>query len=112
MTIELPFIPKSINELLAMNRFTRAIYTKETKETVAWLCKGIKEKILKWPVDVKILIISGNKQKKDCDNYTGKALIDGLVLGGILPDDNTDYVRSVLVSISYGSETMTRIELS
>ena len=111
MTIELPFIPKSLNELLGMHRFARSKYTKETKEQVAWLCKNLKP-IKKFPVDVSILIISGSKHKKDCDNYTGKSFIDGIVLGGLLPDDNTDYIRSITIAVTYGNEDMTRIKLS
>ena len=95
-----------------MNRWERAKYTKETKENVAWLCKEKRQKVNKFPVDVNILIISGSKHKKDCDNYTGKAIIDGLVIGGVLPDDNTDYIKSITVEIQYGEADKTVIELS
>ena len=111
MEVILPFIPKSLNDLLAMNLFARAKYTKEVKEDVAWQCKQNRLKVDKLPVDVNILIVSKSKHKKDCDNYTGKAIIDGLVMGGVLPDDNTDYIRSITVEIQYGKADETRIKL-
>lgn len=112
MKIEFDFIPVSLNELFGMHRFARAKYTKERKEEVAWLCKQIKEKVYKWPVDVNILIISKSKHKKDSANYSCKAEIDGLVLGGLLPDDNTDYVRRVTFEVQYGEKDKTIVTLN
>lgn len=112
MVIELPFIPASLNELFGMHYRTRANWTRERKEEVAWLCKQIKKKVYKFPVDVNILIISGNKHKKDAANYSCKAEIDGLVLAGILPDDNSDYIRRVSFEIQYGEKDKTIIKLS
>jgi len=111
MTIELPFITASLNELFSMHYRTRANYTKETKEDVAWRVKTLKNKPKEFPLDVKIQVIAGDKRKRDCDNHTGKALLDGLVLGGVLPDDNTDYVRSVTISVTYGEKDKTIITL-
>lgn len=111
MVIELPFIPKSLNDLFSMNRFARAKYTKETKEAVAWTVKTLKDKPIDFPVVVDITIHSKSKHKKDCDNYTGKAIIDGLVMGGVLPDDNTDYISSITVSIEYGAVDKTVLEI-
>lgn len=113
MEITLPFIPASLNELFGMHRFARAKYTKERKEEVAWICKTLKDKPTVFPVEVSILIISKSKHKKDCDNYLGgaKSLMDGLVLGGVLPDDNTDYISKISLSIQYGEKDQTIITL-
>ena len=103
-----------------MHRFARAKYTKERKEEVAWICKTLKDKPTVFPVEVSILVISGKSKgknnqhhKKDCDNYLGgaKSLMDGLVLGGILPDDKTDYISKIWLSIQYGEKDQTIITL-
>ena len=111
MNITLPFIPASLNELFGMHRFARAKYTKERKEEVAWLCKNLKNGPIVFPIEVSILIISKSKHKKDCDNYLGgaKSIIDGLVLGGVMPDDSTDWIAKISVAIEYGSEDKTII---
>ena len=109
MTVTFPFIPASLNELFGMHRFARAKYTKERKEEVAWLVKG-KPKITE-RVDIHFLIISKNRHKKDSSNYTAKAELDGLVLGGLLQDDNSDYVRRVSFEVQYGEKDQTIIEL-
>lgn len=92
-----------------MHYRTRAKWTKERKEEVAWLVKGKK---VKTPVDIHFLITSGNKHLKDPSNYTAKACIDGLVLGGLLPDDNSDYVRRVSFEMQYGEADKMIVKLS
>lgn len=110
MEITLPTIPASLNELFSMNRFARAKYTKERKEMVAWLVKG-KPQITEI-VDIHYLITSKSKHKKDSSNYTAKAEQDGLVLGGLLKDDNTDFVRKVTYEVQYGAEDKTIIVIN
>lgn len=109
ITIELPFTPISLNKLLGMNRWERAKFTKERKEEVAWLVK--EKKVKKFPVNIDIIIISGNKHKKDSGNYVGKAILDGLILGGLIPDDNTDYIRKVSFEVRYGEKDKTIIKI-
>lgn len=87
----------------------RSKWTRERKEVVAWLVKG-KPKITE-RVDIHFLIISKNRHKKDASNYTAKAELDGLVLGGLLVDDNSDYIRRVSYEVQYGDENQTIITL-
>jgi len=110
MKIEFDFLPASLNQLFDMHYRARAKWTKERKETVAWLVKQYEP--ITEPVDIHFLMTSGNKHKKDSSNYTGKACLDGLVLGGLLKDDNTDYVRKVSFEMIYGEKDKTIIELS
>lgn len=110
MTLEFPFIPASLNQLFNMHYRVRAKFTKERKEEVAWLCKKYPK--ISQKVDIHFLIISKSKHKKDSANYSCKAEIDGLVLGGLLEDDNTDYVRRVSFEIQYSDRDRTIINLS
>ena len=112
LEITLRFVPESLNEILAMHYRKRANYTKELKEAVYYECLAQKlNPITKFPVHVYITIHSKNKHKKDCDNYTAKAIIDGLVLAKVIPDDNTDYIKPLTVDIEYSGEDKTVIIL-
>lgn len=57
------------------------------------------------PVDkceVRFTFIFGDRKRRDPDNYaaTVKMIIDGLVLAGILPDDNFNHVVKIEMSIA------------
>lgn len=47
---------------------------------------------------VNINIHSIRKRLTDCDGVSGKAVIDGLILAGLLKDDGPKFVQSVTFS--------------
>jgi hypothetical protein len=56
------------------------------------------------PVDkceLRFTFIFGDRKRRDPDNYaaTVKMIIDGLVMAGILPDDNFNHVVKIEMSI-------------
>ena len=56
------------------------------------------------PVDkceLRFTFIFGDRKRRDPDNYaaTVKMIIDGLVIAGILPDDNFNHVAKIEMSI-------------
>lgn len=110
MVIEIPFCPKSMNELIGMYFRARSKYNSETKEAIAWICKQYKP-VKKYPVDISYTIVKKSKHKGDSDNMVAKVFTDGLVAGGILKDDSTDYVRRVSYELQYGEEDKTIIEI-
>ena len=112
--IELPFITKSLNDIMGMHYRTRANYVKEIKEQSYYYIKeqGYKPWGGKYPVDISFIIQKKDKRKGDSDNWTGKAIMDSLVLAGILPDDNTNYVRVVSYQLVYGDRDKTTIKLN
>lgn len=57
-----------------------------------------KRKVCQINAPVHIHIHSVRKRLADIDGISGKAAIDGLVEGGILPDDNPKYVKKVSFS--------------
>lgn len=54
-----------------------------------------KEKVKRVDTPVCIYIHSKRKRLTDADGVSAKAAIDGLVISGILEDDNTEYVTRV-----------------
>lgn len=60
---------------------------------------------------VKIHIHSVRKRLADPDGLSGKAVIDGLVKTGVLPDDSLKYVSGVEFSQEKGSEEKTIITI-
>ena len=112
MKITIPDTPKSLNQLFAMHSMVRYKYSKETKEMVGWIAQQYKlDK--KFPVKIKFTITFDKIRRRDVDNYLGgcKYWIDGLVAGGLLPDDCTEYVKAVSVELKVGKKTETTIEI-
>lgn len=102
-------------ERLARSHWSKANEVKrEETETSMLYAKEAGLKPVEGPVDVSIVFceevrfFKNGKRKKprDVDNIQGavKPIIDGLVKGGILPDDGPDYVRRVMPSVKYVTE--------
>ena len=107
------FIPKSLNVLFAMNHWKRAAYKKEVSELVGWLCKGQTIEPIVGPIDIHFTFQFKAKRNRDMDNFIGgaKFIIDGLKDAGIIPDDNSDIVKSITVQFKKGSKEQTIIKL-
>lgn len=58
---------------------------------------------------VDIRVISYRKRKHDPDGISAKAVLDGLVRRGILPDDSTKEVRSITFESIQSEEERTEI---
>lgn len=51
--------------------------------------------ITEFPIDVTVTAYYKDNRRRDSGNISNKELIDGLVIAGIIPDDNTKYIRAV-----------------
>ena len=60
---------------------------------------------------VSIHVHSVRKRLTDADGVSAKAVIDGIVLAGILPDDSPAYVKEVTYSQEKGDPEETIIEI-
>lgn len=49
--------------------------------------------ITEFPIDILITAHYKHKRRHDSSNVDDKAIIDGLVMAKILPDDSTEYIR-------------------
>ena len=61
---------------------------------------------------INIRVISYRKLRHDPDGVSAKAVIDGLVHAGVLPDDTSEQVKKVTFESSKSKEERTIIELT
>ena len=112
MKIIINQIPPSNNKYMG-NSHNFNEYRRE-KEKWHWLIKAaIKEKPEK-PFDKSIVRITyyfSDNRKRDCDNYSGKMLLDPLVREGIIEDDSFKHIRLELNAYFKCKEPQTEIEV-
>ncbi|NCV84637.1 MAG: hypothetical protein EBW14_01855, partial [Oxalobacteraceae bacterium] len=89
--------PWTTNAERAGNRWERASLTKEWREAFAWLAKSEQLPAMRWiSVTVQPYQQGGRLQDVGACNPAVKAAIDGLVDAGVLPDDSSEFVRSLI----------------
>ena len=71
----------------------------------------VKEKIKRLDSPIRIHVHSLRKRLTDADGISAKAVIDGLVLAGILPDDSPKFIKEVTYSQEKAKEEKTIITL-
>lgn len=82
-----------------MNSNERKHWTSRSENTAAWrYTAGWRVKAAKIPrlehAWIQVHVSFGDKRRRDPSNYarTAKAIVDGIVDAGVLPDDNPQYV--------------------
>ena len=76
------------------NRYAAAKLKKDDTERVAWLSKG--HKIEKYPVNITLQwFLKDGRIDPDNVSFGGKAILDGLVIAGVLKDDSLKYIKSI-----------------
>lgn len=89
--------PWTTNAERAGNRWERAKLTKEWREAFAWLAKSEEIPEMRWiVVTVEPHQKGGRLQDVGACNPAVKAAIDGLVDAKVLPDDSSEFVRSLI----------------
>lgn len=95
--VTLPF-PPSVNTLFPANRKTGRRFVSRAYKSwklEAWaLIKQARIPRIADRVDIEIQLTAKDRRARDADNYV-KAVVDSLVEGGVIPDDNSRHVRSV-----------------
>ena len=95
-TLILNYLPTTLNTYINAergNKYVAAKIKKEETEKVAWECKAQKLKPVKGEVWLSFYWYVKNK-RRDADNiaFSKKFIIDGLVKGGIIKNDNLKVV--------------------
>jgi crossover junction endodeoxyribonuclease RusA len=75
----------------------------EWKKEAGWELVAQKAKPIKGPVSITIELRAPNKQAWDIDNRI-KPVLDLLVANMVLPDDNSEIVREILVQAHRGEQ--------
>lgn len=95
--LELPLRPWTTNAERAGNRWERATLTKSWRSAFELLAKSEKIPPMAWvSVTVEPHQKGGRLQDVGACNPAVKAAIDGIVDAGVLPDDSSQYVRSLI----------------
>lgn len=89
--IEIPYLPKSLNQIIRMKRILIYLYYKECEKDVFWLVKAKKDRP-KEPFKKARMIITfvfPDNKARDFDNFIGgsKGFIDGIRKAGLIEDD-------------------------
>ena len=89
--IEIPYLPKSLNQIIRMKRIMVYLYYKECEKDVFWLVKAKKDRP-KEPFKKARMIITfvfPDNKARDFDNFIGgsKGFIDGIKKAGLIEDD-------------------------
>jgi len=92
----------SINRWMIMRRPAMNALKQKYKDFVIFFLKqsgywglGIKE------CDMTFISYFKTRVRRDCDNYAPKFIMDGLVEGGFIVDDDSTHVRSITLRCEY-----------
>lgn len=93
-------IPPTLNEVRRMHYREQANQKKKWEQLAMIECKVQKLKPVKRPVIITYRFHFKNNIRRDPDGYaySAKAIQDGLVKSGILPDDNFKVVRELRIA--------------
>lgn len=97
--------PFTHNQLTGLIPIARARTVKSWRQEATSLCAG--KKPVKTPVKVIVWTFLRHNYKRDCgsDYPTVKAIIDGIVDAGIIPDDGPETLHSIEMNAPFpGSE--------
>lgn len=112
--IEIPYLPKSLNEIIRMKNILRHLYYKECEKDAFWLVKAEKgrprEPFKK--ANMIITYIFPDKRARDFDNLIGgsKGFIDGIRKAKVIEDDSWQKLKMEFTGI-LGEKPKTLIHL-
>ena len=70
------------------------------------------EKVTRFDTPVRVHFHSIRKRLADVDGISGKAVLDGIVIAGVLADDSPEFVKQVTYSQEKGAEEKTIITIT
>ncbi|QSM01243.1 RusA-like resolvase [Microbacterium phage NoodlelyBoi] len=100
-----------LSENSRMNRYARARLVKELRTTAGWWARSLR--VRAEHVEVRLVWVVTDARKRDEDNVvpTLKALCDGLVDGGLVPDDTPQYMTKRMPTIERRDGDTAHLEL-
>ena len=103
-TIETPHHP-SINKWMIMRRIAMNDLKGKWKEFIIWFVEnqGLKDFKLE-KCTMTFISYFKTKIRKDVDNTVPKFILDGMVEGGLLIDDDSKYLESLTLQCGYDKE--------
>lgn len=86
-----------VRAIVRKNRNNTTVSASDMEQNIGNAPLGA-EKVERLDTPCRINLHSRRHRSTDADGCSGKAVIDGIVLAGVLPDDSTKYVKEVTFS--------------
>ena len=102
--LQVPFVPPSLNVWKCWHWSEQASYKRQLTDAVTWLVRAKRLPMFKRATVQIIYYHSTNRRRDPADNWAPKFLMDALVQGGILVDDNGDLVKVPPVGMEFDPE--------
>lgn len=106
MIISIPELPMTLNKMRNAHYFTINKEKQRWKEMIAWQVKG---KRIGTPCRLEIEFHVNDNRRHDIDNLSAKFILDGLVEGGLIPDDDYKHINQITCRIIKSDKKETRI---
>ena len=107
----IPEIPPSNNKFIGRNaRWEYQKIKKYWEELIFYTCRPRPDKPFK-KVVVTLTYYFPDNRKRDCDNFSGKFILDGLTKAGIIEDDSFQNIELVLAANFKCKTPRTEIEV-
>lgn len=110
-----PAAPLSINQERTMHWAARNRRLDPWKITTFWLAKEAKlpAAVAGAPATITVVLPVRGQHRRDPANFypTVKAIVDGLVLAGVWPDDTPEYVTVTEPVLTHSGTAEVRLEL-
>jgi Holliday junction resolvase RusA-like endonuclease len=100
----IPFVPPSLNRVLAMNQWERRKLKEEFVNDIRWMLMYNKVRCFRSPVVLLVTLFYSVERRRDKDNYL-KWLLDSL-RGVLIVDDSPEYLEDVQVKFEKGKKHM------
>ena len=110
--LNIPYVPVSENSKTWRTWYLRYRYNLEIKDAVYWLCREQAIPPLE-SIHLTAIVYFATRRRRDQDDFTSplyKPINDGLVMAGIIPDDDQDHISIIPPILSVGQSP--RIELT
>lgn len=101
----------SLNDIIRSRATHWAIYSKQKKDWTTKIISAIEENG-SFPNDIneiELFIIWGLRKNADLDNCTAKFILDSMVECGLIPDDNSNYVKKITHEVVYNKEPFVKV---
>ena len=112
--IEIPYLPKSLNEIVRMKNILRHLYYKECEKDAFYLIKAEKDRPREpfKKANMIITFVFPDRKSRDIDNYVGgsKGFIDGIKKARAIEDDSWQKLKMEFTGI-LGDKPKTLIHL-
>lgn len=102
--LQVPFVPPSLNDWMNWHWGKQCKYKQELADAVWKLVMAMKLPRFRRATVQIIYYHSTNRRRDPADNWAPKFLMDALVQGGILQDDNGDLVKVSPVGMEFDPE--------